>query len=161
MGIKLSPSEFKNRHGLTFTLACRNTPLFPSVKLAQFALETNWGKYTIEDAKNMFGIRAMGQHTPYWNGAYVETMTKEDYGSGQIPVRAKFRKYNTYQDSILDHSHLLLTLPRYAAVRNAKTPEEQCRALQSCGYATGQNYAISLISIINNNNFKEFDKKKV
>lgn len=160
MGVKLTPAEFKKKWGNAFVIATLRTPLFPSVKLAQAALETGWGQSVISEANNMFGIKATGQHTPYWNGAFVLASTKEDYGSGQVPVQSKFRKYNSLQDSIQDHSHLLMTLPRYAPVRNAKTPEDQCRALQSCGYATASNYAISLISIINNNNLKEFDQKK-
>lgn len=160
MGIKLSPVEFKKKWGNIFVIATLRTPLFPSVKLAQAALETEWGKHVVSEANNMFGIKATGSHSPYWNGAYQLASTKEDYGAGQVPVQSKFRKYNSLQDSILDHSYLLMTLPRYAVVRNAKTPEDQARALQSCGYATASNYAISLISIINNNGFKEFDQKK-
>lgn len=160
MGLKLSPAEFKKKWGNIFVIATLRTPLFPSVKLAQAALETGWGKSVVSEANNMFGIKATGAHSPYWNGAYQLASTKEDYGDGQVPVQSKFRKYNSLQDSILDHSYLLMTLPRYAPVRNAKTPEEQARALQSCRYATASNYAISLISIINNNGFKELDEKK-
>lgn len=160
MAIKLSPSQFKAKYGNSFVVACKNTSLFPSVKLAQAALETGWGGSTIGQANNLFGIKASGSHTPFWKGDYVLANTMEDYGSGQVPMNLKFRKYRTLTDSILDHSYLLNTLPRYAPVRNARTPEEQCMQLQSCGYATAQNYASSLISIINNNNLKEFDKKK-
>lgn len=160
MGVKLTPQQFKKEYGDIFVFACKDTNLFPSVKLAQAALETGWGKSTIDSAKNMFGIKASGAYTPYWKGDYVTAMTNEDFGSGQVPVSAKFRKYRTYHDSILDHSYLLNNSPRFAPVRNARTPEEQCMQLQACGYATAKNYASSLIAIINNNQLKEFDKKK-
>lgn len=160
MGLKLTPQQFKKEYGTAFVLACKDTNLFPSVKLAQAALETEWGKHVIGIANNMFGMKASGNYTPFWRGDFVSANTKEDFGSGQVPVYAKFRKYRSLNDSILDHSYLLNTSPRYAPVRNARTPEEQCMQLQACGYATAQNYASSLISIINNNQLKEFDKKK-
>lgn len=43
----------------------------------------------------------------------------------------------------------LMNNPRYAAVRNAKTPQEAFQALQQAGYATDPNYAQNLNNIYN------------
>ena len=157
----MSPQEFISKFGELMVIATNGTPLFPSVKMAQAGLETGWGKSTVGTANNLFGIYATGNHTPYWKGDMVNASTQEDYGNGNVTVRSNFRAYATLQDSIKDHSHLLLTLSRYAPVRNAKTPEEQARELQRCGYATDKNYSDKLISLINQNNLKELDKKKI
>ena len=157
----MTPKEFIAKFGETIIFATQGTPLFPSVKVAQAALETGWGKSVIGEAKNMYGIKATGKTTPYWDGSAYNAATKEVYSGNTVTITDGFRAYKSLQDSIKDHSHLLMTLSRYEPVRAAKTPEEQARALQSSGYATDPNYASKLIDIINQNNLKELDKKKV
>ncbi len=156
-GTAMKPQEFIDTFKNSFKRATKGTPLFTSVKLAQAALETGWGRNTINGANNMFGIKATGNTTPYWNGDKILAGTKEDYGNGQISISDYFRKYKSLEDSIRDHSHLLMSLDRYAPVRNATTAEEQARQLQACGYATATNYADSLINIINQYNLKQYD----
>lgn len=156
-GIKLSPNNFKNTYGQNMINATKGTPLFPSVKLAQAALETGWGKHTIGDANNMFGIKAYGSPNEYWDGSYVYADSPEEYDGKRDTYRSKFRKYKSLEDSILDHSRLLMTKDRYQPVRDAKTAEEQAQALKATGYATGSKYADKLISIMNKYDFKELD----
>ena len=157
--IKLSPSDFMSKYGPSMISATEGTTLFPSVKLAQAALETGWGKSTISGANNMFGIKASGSHTKYWDGSKVSASTSEVYDGKEGTYTLDFRKYASLKDSILDHSNLLLTLSRYQIVRDATTPEEQAKALQSAGYATSGTYADVLISIINKYGFKDLDKQ--
>lgn len=156
----MKPSEFLAKYGSAFVIACQDTALFPSVKLAQAALESGWGKYTA--GNNMFGIKADGAQSPYWHGEYVASRTSEYQGSGYVSTTSKFRKYATIADSIRDHTWFLLKNRRYssAGVFTAQTPEEQARALQKAGYATDPGYADKLISIINRYNLKQYDKKK-
>lgn len=157
--IKLSPGDFIKTYGPTIIEATKDTPLFPSVKLAQAALETGWGEHVIGDANNMFGIKATGSTNKYWDGSKVAATTDEVYNGERGQYQKEFRKYDSLRDSILDHSNLLLTSDRYAQVRDAKTPEEQAEALQRAGYATAPNYANQLISIINSNGFKSLDQQ--
>jgi len=152
--------KFISQYSNPVIFSTQGTPLFPSVKMAQAALETGWGKSTIAGANNLYGIKATGQYTPYWKGDMVNVSTQENYGSGYITIRDDFRAYPTLQDSIKDHSYLLLSLPRYAPVRDAQTPEEQANALQSCGYATDPGYAGKLIQSINQYNLTNLDVKK-
>ncbi|MDL2309022.1 glucosaminidase domain-containing protein [Bacteroidales bacterium OttesenSCG-928-C03] len=156
----MTAQEFIRKYGDEMVIATNGTPLFPSVKMAQAALETGWGKSTVGPANNMFGIKATGANTPYWDGSAYSATTQEVVNGNTYTITDGFRMYKTMSDSIRDHSYLLTTLNRYKPVLTAVTPEDQARALQSCGYATDPNYASKLISIINMNNLKELDKKK-
>lgn len=157
----MTPQEFIKKYSAEFIFATDGTPLLPSVKMAQAALETGWGRSTIGKANNMFGIKATGTTTPYWKGDAYNAKTGEVLNGQYVFMVDGFRAYSTLSDSIRDHSHLLMTLSRYQPVRNAATPEDQARALQSCGYATDPGYASKLINIINQYNLRELDKKKV
>lgn len=154
----MTPTEFINKFGNAFAVACLGTGLFPSVKLAQAALESGWGSKIA--GNNLFGIKASGKTTPYWNGDYVTSRTSEYQNGGFVNQNSRFRKYLTVGDSVKDHTYFLQQYSRYANVFTAKTPEEQANALQAAGYATDPNYAGKLISIINTYNFKQFDEKK-
>lgn len=158
-GNKMTPQEFIKTYSGPIIDATKGTPLLPSVKMAQAALETGWGKHVIGDANNMFGIKATGSPNEYWDGSKVNANTAEYYNGVRGRYNLDFRKYRSLQDSIKDHSRLLMTLPRYAPVRSANTAEGQARALQSSGYATSPNYADMLIDIINKWNLKALDQK--
>ena len=154
----MTPQEFITTYKNDIIRACLGTPIFPSVKMAQMALETGWGAHKV--GNNMFGIKATGSHTPYWKGAKIESNTAE-YIAGQAGTyKEPFRLYNSIEDSIIDHNHLLIQNTRYATVLAASTPEIQAMALQSAGYATDPNYAQKLKSIINQHNLKELDQTK-
>lgn len=172
----MTPQEFLKSYAEQITLSCLETPIFPSVKIAQAALETGWGRTINKAGNNMYGIKVgIG-----WTGKVISLTTQEVLngtrqsfsGTGKV-YRSKsealadgahsqtlFRAYDTITDSIKDHLTFLQQNKRYAAVMTAKTPEEQAHALQAAGYATAQNYANTLISIINQNNLTAYDKKK-
>ena len=154
----MKPSDYLKKYATAFVIACENGSLFPSVKIAQAALETGWGAHVV--GNNLYGIKATGSHTPYWDGDYVTAGTSEYANGSYNSQNSNFRAYDSISDSIRDHSYLLETLGRYEAVRNSTTPEEQARALQNCGYATDPSYANKLISIINTYNLKQYDEKK-
>jgi|TARA_B100000035_G_scaffold71079_1_gene58450 hypothetical protein len=156
LGEKLNPNEFKRVYGPIMKEAVKGTPIFASVKLAQMALETGWGKSTIANANNLFGIKGSGS-SPYWDGTVQKAETEEVYDGKRGTYNLGFRKYKSPYDSIKDHNHLLMTKSRYKPVREAKTPEDQAYALQEAGYATGEKYAETLISIINDYGFKDLD----
>ena len=154
----MTPQEYLKNYAQYFVIAGEYDTIFPSVKIAQAALETGWGKHIV--GNNLYGIKATGETTPYWNGAFVTANTTE-YQNGSYQSQAsKFRSYQSFSDSIRDHSYLINSLPRYSAVTTASTPEEQARALKAAGYATDPQYAEKLISIINKYNLKKYDSKK-
>lgn len=116
--------------------------------MAQIALETGWLRRiskdceTGEDSKNLFNIKGEYQ------GQSVRVKTQE-YFNGQNPVVVydKFRKYPTYEESILDWIRLLKT-PRYQrayAVR--RDLEKLAYAIYECGYATDPKYPEKILSV--------------
>jgi len=156
----MTTSDFIKTYSQPIIEACKGTSLFPSVKLAQAALETGWGKSVIGEANNMFGIKARGAYTPYWKGDFVMKNTQEFTNGAYHTVSEPFRKYKSLADSIKDHTYFLQMNKRYIPVFQAKTPEEQAKALLACGYATDPPYATKLMTIINSNNLISLDQKK-
>lgn len=129
--------------------------IFPSVRLAQAILETGG---QAPSWNNIFGIKVgTGEPTPYWDGRYVNRTTREVL-SGQVHenVMAQWRYYETIEDCVRDHE-LFLSTPRYAQVRAAAAPQEQCGALYAAGYATDPSYAEKLWSLIKSRSFLAYD----
>lgn len=124
--------------------------VLPSLTMAQAILESGWGRNA--PGYNMFGIK--------WSkdcGHEVQYLwTKEWNGKKYINVKAPFRKYKSYTESIDDHTDLLQAL-RYKPVRDAKDYKEACKQIKLCGYATSPTYTESLIKIIEENKLYEFD----
>jgi flagellum-specific peptidoglycan hydrolase FlgJ len=127
---------------------------FASVTLAQFGLESGWGKYP-SGKNNYFGIKATqaqitaGQATARW--------TKEQRPDGSsYSIVAYFADYASLAEGFTAHAALLVQ-PWYEDCIAATTPEEYCAALKKDGYATAVNYAQVLISIIDSMNLKQYD----
>jgi flagellar protein FlgJ len=58
---------------------------------------------------------------------------------------AKFRAYDSYEDSFKDYARLITTTPRYAqASQQLDSPQAFASGLQKAGYATDPNYATKL-----------------
>ncbi|MGN7988662.1 glycoside hydrolase family 73 protein [Pedobacter sp. 22226] len=136
--------------------ATSGTTLFPSVMLAQAALEGGNGASVLaKKYNNHFGIKASGS----WKGLTVVMPTTEYVKGVAIKVQATFRAYASLLDSFLDRVNFLKVNSRYAknGVFSAKTPEDQAKALQKAGYATDPNYANLIINIIKTYNLKQYD----
>lgn len=132
--------------------------LYVSVMLAQAALESGYGTSWISKPPyyNLFGIKADSS----WKGARVNAATHEYINGAMVPQNSDFRAYNNYRQSVKDYITFLENNSRYRknGVFDAKTPEQEAKALQAAGYATAPNYANTLISIIETNGLKEYDK---
>ncbi len=119
--------------------------------LGQAGHETGWGKFEIKHkggapSFNLFGIKA----GPNWTGKVAEVTTTE-YVNGVAQKRiAKFRAYDSYEDSFKDYAKLINDNPRYAQAR-AQTGSVKAFAsgLQKAGYATDPDYANKLSRAIN------------
>lgn len=117
--------------------------------LAQAALESGWGQRQIRTEQggpsfNLFGVKASGG----WRGKVTEITTTEFENGEAKKVKARFRVYDSYLESLSDYVNLLTRNPRYAAVTNAASAEQGAHALQKAGYATDPNYAKKLTSMI-------------
>jgi len=124
--------------------------ILPSLTLAQAALESNWGKSA--PGCMLFGIK--------WTegcGYDWQLLWTREYINGQwTRVQAKFRKYDSFGESVADHAQLLLK-PRYAKVRAAQTYKEACQAVYEGGYATDPDYPGKLIRLIEEYDLNRWD----
>lgn len=142
------------------SLKGQNLNVLASVTIAQAILESNWGKSTLAvKANNLFGIKASKD----WSGQVFNIETKEQKADGTVyTIKANFRKYNSWLDSIKDHDRFFISTEwrkqNYKRVLEAKNYKEQAKALQDCGYATDKKYAEKLISLIEKHNLNRFDK---
>ena len=123
----------------------RTCGLFPSITIAQSAVETGWGKHI--NGNNLFCII----WTPNCGFESIAVQTSE----GEI----LFRKYDSYDESVNDYVSLMRTA-HYASVLSTADYKEAAYALQSAGYA-GQtdSYAPLLIQIVEENNLQAIDEE--
>lgn len=137
--------------------------LYPSVMLAQAALESGWGLSSLSKAPyhQLFGIKDSKGFT----GETIKVPTREwikdaahPEGGYYITIDAEFRVYETHEGSFRDQAQFLQT-SRYVNVltKNAPTYKDATQSLQSAGYATDPEYAEKLNSIISKYNLWRFD----
>jgi len=130
--------------------AWRKHNIRSSVTMAQAIIESAWGDSA--PGNNLFGMK-------WYDGCGydVQYLDTQEYIQGQyVTMKEPFRKYNSFTDSIYDHTQLLL-IDRYIPVRQAESYQEAARALQTCGYATDPAYANALIRIIEQYGLNYYD----
>ena len=125
--------------------------LFPSVILAQSALESNYGSSELSSTyNNYFGIKSNSK-----DGVRLDTIEYVNNKGGIY--NENFRSYRSKIDSFVDYAKLITRAKRYEKVRQANDYKEACKSLQECGYATDPNYADKIISIIEKYKLYELD----
>lgn len=127
---------------------------FVSVTLAQWAVESGWGRH-VSGVNNYFGIKANEAQIKARHA--TQRLTNEYIHGVKHQKEQWFANYDTLEEGISAHSSLLLT-PHYKACQEAHTPQDYCHALQACGYATAPNYAAVLISVIKAFDLQQYDK---
>ena len=141
---------FVQQHGQAAERVARESGIPASFMLGQAGLETGWGKGQMRaqdgsNAHNLFGIKAGNG----WTGKVAEVTTTEYENGAPYKVVARFRAYDSYEDSFRDYARLINENPRYQQAR-AKTDSSQAYAaeLQKAGYATDPQYAAKLHRVI-------------
>ncbi|CAM2078039.1 MAG: glucosaminidase domain-containing protein [uncultured Clostridium sp.] len=130
--------------------------IFPSVTIAQAIHESGWGKSELSlKANNLFGIKADSS----WTGNTIEMLTQEYINGQAITIMAKWRSYESFDDSIRDHGRFLKENPRYeqAGVFKAKDYREQIYAIVGAGYATDPQYANFICNMIESYSLNIYD----
>ena len=128
--------------------------ILPSLTIAQAILETGWGKASI--GNNLFGIKANSS----WKGKVQIVRTHEYISGKKVYIDAKFRDYNSIEESLEDRFKLLSN-NRYKKVVQAKDYKEAAREIYKAGYATDPQYPNKLIQIIEQNKLYELDKEVI
>ncbi|MBY8911151.1 glucosaminidase domain-containing protein [Bacillus sp. YC2] len=132
--------------------------VLPSITLAQAILESDWGNSELAGkARNLFGVKGD------YKGKHV-TMNTDEFEKGKRKtIRAKFRKYSTFFESMDDHAKLFVNgtswnKKKYKPVLEAGDYKTAAAALQKSGYATDPDYAEKVKDVIETYNLNEFDK---
>jgi len=90
---------------------------------------------------NLFGIKAGGS----WTGKVAEVTTTEYINGAPKKVTAKFRAYDSYEESFRDYARLIGSNPRYEkAMAQTGSAQAYASELQKAGYATDPAYAQKL-----------------
>ncbi len=119
-----------------------------SIKLAQACLESSNGNSELSRrSNNHFGIKCKSN----WKGKRV-------YHDDDMRNEC-FRRYNSVEESFVDHSDFLVANPRYAGLFQLKITDYKgwARGLKRAGYATAPHYAETLIKIIEDHKLYVYD----
>jgi flagellar protein FlgJ len=150
-GPTASQVNFVQKHSDIASKIERASGIPAGYMLGQAGHETGWGKFEIKQkggapSFNLFGIKAGAG----WTGKVAEVTTTE-YVNGVAEKRvAKFRAYESYEDSFKDYARLISESPRYAKARLQTTSAHAfASGLQKAGYATDPEYATKLSRAIN------------
>lgn len=149
----MTQNEFIETIGQAAQADMKRTGILASLTVAQACLESTWGKSGLAiKGKNLFGIKGKGP-------AGSITMPTYEWERGQkIKINAAFRKYNTWAESIADHSALFLRLLRYKNLIGEKDYKRACQKVQQDGYATDPDYTKKLIKLIEKYKLYRFDQ---
>ena len=141
-----SQTNFVQRHTAAAAAAEASSGIPSSYMLGQAGHETGWGKFEIKQAGgapsfNLFGIKAGAG----WTGKVAEVTTTEYVNGVAKKTVAKFRAYDSHENSFKDYPRLITTAPRYAQVsQQMGSAQTFASSLQKAGYATDPNYASKL-----------------
>ena len=114
--------------------------------IGQAGHETGWGKSEIRNKDgsnsfNLFGIKAGGS----WTGKVAEVTTTEYINGAPKKITAKFRAYDSFEESFRDYARLIGSSPRYEkAMAQTGSAQAYASELQKAGYATDPAYAQKL-----------------
>jgi hypothetical protein len=123
---------------------------YASVTIAQWAVESAYGKAEPQDSNNPFGIKAIAGQP------YVTSLTREVLRGQTIEIPQKFAKYPSVEEAFEAHAKLLATAPIYKEAQQATTVEGYVRAMAK-HYATAPNYADVILGLIHKANLTQYD----
>nr|DAZ09898.1 MAG TPA: Muramidase (flagellum-specific) [Caudoviricetes sp.] len=164
----LSEADVIAKVGPLFTADQKASGILASVSLAQFVLESGYGKSELaQNANNCFGMKKSLSGNTWsgsaWDGTSVYTKKTQEYENGAyVTVTADFRKYPSVEKSIADHSAYLLgakngTKLRYDGLKECKDYRKAVQIIKNGGYATSPTYVENLCSIIERWNLTQYD----
>ena len=150
--MKMTPDEFFEWIAPSAVKICKEYNLYPSVCMAQAAIESGWNDATIGDY-NLFGRKAV-------NGDKSITLQTSEFEDGQwIEIMAPFKLYDSLEEAIRDYCILITEEGCYAKayIFAGKDREAYIDNLASV-YATSPEYANSIKNTIAANDLDRFDE---
>ena len=166
----LSEADVIAKVGPIFTADQKKNGILASVSLAQFILESGYGKSELaQNANNCFSMKKSLSGNTWsgstWDGKSIYTKKTQEEENGQmITITADFRKYAKVEDSIADHSAYLLgamngSKKRYEGLAGCTDYKKAAQLIKDGGYATSSTYVEKLCSIIERWNLTQYDVK--
>ena len=164
----LSDADVIKKVGPLFTADQKKSGILASVSLAQFILESAYGKSELaQKANNCFGMKSQLSGNSWsgsvWDGSTYNKQTKEQNADGSyITITASFRKYPNIEDSIADHSAYLTsamkgTELRYAGLKGCTDYKKAFQIIKNGGYATSLDYVKNLCAVVEKWNLTQYD----
>lgn len=148
--------NFIKKVGALASADMKKSGVLASLTVAQAILESAWGKSELATGGNaLFGIKA----TKSWKGKVYCKDTKECYdGVNLVTVNnATFRAYDSWEESVEDHSAFLKANKRYKEVIGETDYKKACEAIKAAGYATDPDYVEKLVKLIEGYELTEYD----
>lgn len=165
-----SAADIVEKVGPIFTEDQRKTGILASVSMAQFILESGYGQSRLSiEANNCFGVKGFigeggGPGLP-WDGytVYTASTLEYDYYGNPYYTTASFRWYDSLEDSIEDHSNILINSSwdgvhyLYEGIDTCTDYRKACQILYNGGYATDPGYVDYLCLLIDQWDLTRFD----
>ncbi len=167
----LSEADALKKVGALFTADQKKSGILASVSLAQFILESGYGKSELaQNANNIFGMKCSLSGNTWsgssWDGKskYTKKTQEQNPDGSMVTITADFRKYSCIEDSIADHSAYLLGAMngkklRYNGLKGCTDYKKAVQIIKDGGYATSLTYVEKLWSIIERWNLTQYDVK--
>ena len=123
-----------------------------SISLAQWALESGWGRHMPPGSNNPFGMKARP------GDPFVTVRTREQDRDGHdYFIEAAFRKFRSIAEAFDAHGELL-NKPVYAKAREAlPDPDKFADALTGV-YASDRGYGKALKAVMHGSNFYQYNE---
>lgn len=167
----LSEADAIKKVGALFTADQKKSGILASVLLAQFILESGYGKSELaQNANNIFGMKCSLSGNTWggssWDGKskYTKKTQEQNADGSYETITADFRKYPCIEDSITDHSAYLLGAMngkklRYDGLKGCTDYKKAVQIIKDGGYATSLTYVEKLCSIIEKWKLTDYDAK--
>lgn len=163
----MSAEEVVKKVGPLFTKDHEKSGVLASVSMAQFILESGYGKSELAvNADNYFGMKEELSGNTWsgstWKGDIYTKITSEFVDGEYKTVKADFRKYASVEESIADHSAYLVGAKngkklRYSGLKGCAEHKKAVQIIKDGGYATAPDYVEKILDLIDRWNLKQYD----
>lgn len=154
----LTEAQVIAKVGSLFTADQKKSGVLASVSMAQFILESGYGKSELaQNANNCFGMKkSLSGNTwsgSFWDGSSIYTKkTQEQNADGSYTtITADFRKYPCVEDSMNGNKL------RYDGLKDSTDYKKAAQIIKDGGYVTSLTYVDKLCSIIEKWNLTQYD----
>ncbi|MDD3794855.1 MAG: glucosaminidase domain-containing protein [Lachnospiraceae bacterium] len=163
----MSQEQFIKTIGKLAKQDMKRSGILASVTIAQAILESASGTSSLAmEAHNLFGMKATLSGNAWassWDGTTFQKSTKEYLNNKWYTITDTFRSYDTFAQSLADHSAYLShamngSQLRYKGVIGNKSYKKTIQIIKKGGYATDPAYVSKVCNIIKTYKLTKYDK---